>query len=450
MKIKSLKVESLYGYIDKKINFNSDITLLVGINGSGKTSILNLINWLISPSLPQLCVTEFKTLTLTFDYKNESYEIRCKHNKATFHYIIKSSIREYNPLVVRLYQHPKDIKNDEYLRTSLIESYTGLSPDNSEKETWEIISSFPNPTIIGLDRNLFTEESSNKKYFEERINTKITRKIVSPLERVKELINREYRKRKNEVSNLTNSLKNHLMLSSFDGSITLEALASGIRYKLTLNQIESAEKNINGYFQNFEQDSLTEENQTILNSYFTQLKSIVKKFQETPNDSDVKLIYGLNANQFIKIRKLLKEFEKFELRSLKAMEQIQNYLNTLNYFLNDSAKQILFREDTSELTFNNLDKNGEIITEHKDISFLSSGEQQVLILFSYIAFNSGDGRIFIIDEPELSLHIKWQEDFLEKLEMITPPGTQLILATHSPILANKKREKAIVLLPYNE
>ena len=71
-------------------------------------------------------------------------------------------------------------------------------------------------------------------------------------------------------------------------------------------------------------------------------------------------------------------------------------------------------------------------------------------MFSYIAFNSKDGRIFIIDEPELSLHIKWQEDFLEQLEKITPISTQLILATHSPILANKKKSKAKLLLPYNK
>ncbi|WP_131811099.1 AAA family ATPase, partial [Aequorivita soesokkakensis] len=88
-------------------------------------------------------------------------------------------------------------------------------------------------------------------------------------------------------------------------------------------------------------------------------------------------------------------------------------------------------------------------TKYKDIKFLSSGEQQILILFSYIAFNSQDGKIFIIDEPELSLHIKWQEDFLEKLDNITPKFTQLLLATHSPILANKKKNKAVTLLPFN-
>jgi predicted ATPase len=449
MKIKNLKVEKLYGYIDKDINFNEDLSLLVGINGSGKTSILNLINWLISPSLPHLCVTEFSSLSLTFDYKNESYVIKCKHNKATFNYSIKSTKKTYNPLIIRLHHQPGNIQNDEYLRASLIADYTGLSPDEKEKETWEIISSFPNPTIIGLDRNLYTVESSNKVFYEDRVKSRGVRKNISPLDRVKELINREYRKRKNEVSTLTNSLKNHLMLSSFDGSITLETLASGTKYKLTLAQIENAEINVNNYFKTFERVSLSEDDQNILNSYFSQLKNIVGKYLENPEGENVKILYALNANQFIKIRKLLKEFEKFESKSLKAMERIQNYLDTLNFFLKDSAKKILFKEDTSELTFNNLDKDGEIVTEHKDINFLSSGEQQVLILFSYIAFNSGDGRIFIIDEPELSLHIKWQEDFLEKLDKITPLGTQLILATHSPILANKRREKAITLLPYN-
>ncbi|MFT7031506.1 MAG: DNA repair exonuclease SbcCD ATPase subunit, partial [Marinoscillum sp.] len=59
MKILNIKIEKLYGYIDKKIDFNDDLTLLVGINGSGKTSILNILNWIISPSLPNLCITEF-------------------------------------------------------------------------------------------------------------------------------------------------------------------------------------------------------------------------------------------------------------------------------------------------------------------------------------------------------------------------------------------------------
>jgi predicted ATP-dependent endonuclease of OLD family len=453
MEIKRLKIEKLHGYIDKDIKFNSDLTLLVGINGAGKTSILNVINWIVRPSLPHLCITEFKIITLWFSLKNKDYEIVCKHNKSTFHYTVKTKGEDYSPLIVRLGKHPKDIQNDESLRSNLLEGYKGLGPDAKEKNTWELISSFPAPTIIGLDRNIYTEESEDAVYFDEDQRTRARRKkpgnSKSPVERVKEIINVEYRKRKNRVLNLTNSLKNHLMISAFDGSITLESLSAGIRYKLNLAQIEKAESRVNEYFKNIEQNILTpKESQTITN-YFSQLKVITKKYQSNPNDESVKLLYGLNANQFVKIRNLLKEFEKFESLSVKAMDEIQTYLDTLNHFFKDSAKKILFKEDTSEITFNNLDKNGSAVTKYKDIKFLSSGEQQILILFTYIAFNSTDGKVFIIDEPELSLHIKWQEDFLEKLERITPDSTQLLLATHSPILANKKRDKAITLLPYN-
>jgi predicted ATP-binding protein involved in virulence len=49
MKILSLRIKGLYGYLDKDIDFNTDINLLVGINGSGKTSVFNLINSKLSP-----------------------------------------------------------------------------------------------------------------------------------------------------------------------------------------------------------------------------------------------------------------------------------------------------------------------------------------------------------------------------------------------------------------
>jgi len=454
MKIKNLKINKLYGYIDKNIDFNEDLTLLVGINGSGKTSILNIVNWIISPSLPHLCITDFKSLTLQFSFKDEEYEVLCKHTKTSFRYYIKTAQTEFNPLVVRLHRHPSQIENDDSLRATLIESYSNLTPDEKEKETWELVSKFPNPTVIGLDRNLYAEESQEKIFFEEGSKARLVRRPTkpsqSPLDRVKELINREYRKRKNRVLQLTNSLKNHLMLSTFDGSITIESFSSGIRYKLTLTQIENAERRVNEYFKNFEKQSWSSNERVTIENYFHQLKEITLKYQDDPENESLKLLYGLNANQFVKVRKLLTEFEKFEQKSHSVMEEIEVYIETLNHFLKDSAKRILFKEDTSELTFSTLNRSGKVITEYKDINFLSSGEQQIMILFSYIAFNSSDGKIFIIDEPELSLHIKWQEDFLEKLDKITPKETQLILATHSPILANKKKNKALTLLPFNQ
>ncbi|UZR95309.1 AAA family ATPase [Chondrinema litorale] len=452
MHVKKLKIVKLYGYIDKVIDFNHDLTILVGINGAGKTSILNIVNWILRPSLPNLCVTDFKSLTLFFEYQKENYEINCIHYKSTFRYKLKVGSSQMHPLIVKLREHPSNIENNENLKQQVLQSYLHLGPDDKEKKTWQVISKFPKPTVVGLDRHLYAEESE-QVFVEDSLKGDVIRRkqkvSISPLDRVKEIINKEYRKQKNSILNLTNSLKNHLMLSAFNGSITEESFSSGIRYKLTYQQIENAENRVHDYFENFEETIFGDSEKETVKKYFSDLKAITTEYQNNPEKDIVKLLYGLNANQFIKVRKLLREFEKFEEKVSKTTAQIQNYLQTLNYFFKDSGKEIAFKEDTFELTFNTINRKGEIEIKYKDINFLSSGEQQILILFSYIAFNNSDGKIFIIDEPELSLHIKWQEDFLEKLDTITPNNTQIILATHSPILVSKKKKKAQLLVPYN-
>lgn len=256
MQIKKLKIVGLYGYINKDIDFNGDLTLLVGINGSGKTSILNILNWIIKPSIPNLCVTEFKSIQLIFYYKKIEYEVLCKHNKSTFTYKIRTTKETYYPLTVRNIINPADIKNNEDLRISLIQTYMGLAPTQREKKTWDLIATFPTPTVIGLDRNLYAEEAEGFYVEESSIRGKIIKKPaafnVSPLDRVKEIVNKEYRKKKNSILNLTSKLKNYLILSTFDGSITLGSFSSGIKQKLHLEQIEAAEKRVNDYFKNFE------------------------------------------------------------------------------------------------------------------------------------------------------------------------------------------------------
>ena len=149
------------------------------------------------------------------------------------------------------------------------------------------------------------------------------------------------------------------------------------------------------------------------------------------------------------LRKTLDKFEEYEKNSAEVLQKINLYLDVLNSYFIDSAKTLLFKEDTSELIFNTVDKKLRNLTEYNDIRRLSSGEQQLLILFSYLAFNAEGGKLFIIDEPELSLHIKWQEDFLDSVEKIAP-STQIVFATHSPILVAKKREKTVLLLPHEE
>lgn len=64
---------------------------------------------------------------------------------------------------------------------------------------------------------------------------------------------------------------------------------------------------------------------------------------------------------------------------------------------------------------------------------LSSGEQNQIILLYYLIFEVSDNSLVLIDEPENSLHVMWQKQFIDDLLKITATkNIQVIVATHSP------------------
>jgi hypothetical protein len=81
-----------------------------------------------------------------------------------------------------------------------------------------------------------------------------------------------------------------------------------------------------------------------------------------------------------------------------------------------------------------------------DVEMLSSGEQHELVLLYELLFRATPGSLFLIDEPELSLHVTWQQAFLDDLkEMATLSQFEAILATHSPQIVGGRWDLAIQL-----
>jgi predicted ATP-dependent endonuclease of OLD family len=174
--------------------------------------------------------------------------------------------------------------------------------------------------------------------------------------------------------------------------------------------------------------------------YFDKLeKLLVKKHDQ----ADLVLI----STESQKLRRLITYLEKFETESEESYKPIKSYLLTLNNFFKDSSKSLLFKPDTYQICFQVLDKRENVVGKLKNVELLSSGEKQLLTLFTFIKFSTGG--IYIIDEPELSLHPKWQDGFLDAIKNLMPADTQLILATHSPSIVGKNRTYCTTLLPYN-
>lgn len=67
---------------------------------------------------------------------------------------------------------------------------------------------------------------------------------------------------------------------------------------------------------------------------------------------------------------------------------------------------------------------------------LSSGEKQLLILLIEALLQRQQPYIFLADEPELSLHISWQRRIISAITKLNP-NAQVIVATHSPEIAGK-------------
>jgi len=81
-----------------------------------------------------------------------------------------------------------------------------------------------------------------------------------------------------------------------------------------------------------------------------------------------------------------------------------------------------------------------------ELQNLSSGEKHDFILFYELIFNSDEKSIFLIDEPEISLHVAWQVEYVKILEEICKMnGIQAIIATHSPDIVNGRDDLLISL-----
>lgn len=71
--------------------------------------------------------------------------------------------------------------------------------------------------------------------------------------------------------------------------------------------------------------------------------------------------------------------------------------------------------------------SGETLSPYK----LSSGEKQILVILLTVLVEDKKPYVLFMDEPEVSLHIEWQQKLINTIRQINP-NAQIILTTHSP------------------
>lgn len=128
-------------------------------------------------------------------------------------------------------------------------------------------------------------------------------------------------------------------------------------------------------------------------------------------------------------------FNDYRLRATQSKElsdkintRIKNFFKQINKLFENTNKKI-------EIDFSNrIVFNSE--TETIQLEQLSSGEKQLLLILFKVFLMDEKPYVLLMDEPEISLHISWQQDLIKTIRTLNP-NCQLIIATHSPSIFGK-------------
>ena len=102
----------------------------------------------------------------------------------------------------------------------------------------------------------------------------------------------------------------------------------------------------------------------------------------------------------------------------------KRFQDLIDDLFSETGKKIVRTEN--EIRFSQI---GETLVPYQ----LSSGEKQMLAILLTVLVEDNQPYVLFMDEPEVSLHVEWQERLIELILSLNP-NVQIILTTHSPAL----------------
>ena len=369
---------------------------------------------------------------LSFSHDSKSYDIKVTQRDDILLYEVNGGEFTGATIDVRLLRAPGKIQSDAESE-SLRARYGQLGPERHEVALWNFVQSLPGPLSISLDRTI-SAELDGVTLFDPAVRPKHDRQSRSPLARVADVTRSKYAAYREKVNSLNESLKSKLVLLAFHHPFSAVEERSGIG--VTIEDIQSLESKLSALLYSSLGRDDTVANR--ISEYFMEAKQFLRFSQ----DKDVVTYFNV---QFRQIYALADEFKLFEKNSTSAYDALGSYLAALNTFFSESGKAIGFNEQDGTLGFRFVGPLGRPSGAYLPLERLSSGEKQVIILLTFLAFIAKRRQVFIIDEPELSLHPKWQREFVGALLSQAPDGAQIILATHSPEIVANYRSKCLIL-----
>ena len=118
-----------------------------------------------------------------------------------------------------------------------------------------------------------------------------------------------------------------------------------------------------------------------------------------------------------------------QMKAAEVSAPKKQFQDMIDELFADTNKKI--DRQSNEIQFVQTNGNGttEMITPYQ----LSSGEKQMLAILLTVLVENREPYALLMDEPEISLHIDWQQRLIDLIRQLNP-NAQIILSTHSPAL----------------
>ena len=403
--VSKIQVDKLFGLYDYTLpsNTTTDISKLMivyGDNGSGKTTILKLFFYLLSTKdksgyKTRIAEIKFKKFSIVFQ---NGVEIGAQREKA--------SIGSYEFFIAKKGKKLKSI-NLKATADNRIQIEPGSKDDFTYQEMLESIRQLNITTFyLSDDRKILNSLTSNNNEFEENnilindsdiILSKNYERIA-----IKKLLNEKRLALEPTIERLIDWIRNRIISGSRMGEKNSQVIFSDIiKNYIILSETESRLK---------DKDTLLKE----LDDLEVKIPAYVS--MGLIEELDTKGIRGsikkAKTNEQIKfLSTVISPFLESINAKLNALESVVRtinlFLETVNgYFTNKTVTFHLSKGFTLAQS-----NDGEPL----DFNWLSSGEKQLLLLLINTITSADDATIFIIDEPEISLNIKWQRKLIKTL-----------------------------------
>lgn len=435
--ITSIAIEGLWGKSSFKKGFSSDVNFLIGKNGTGKTTIINLITAALKLDLAVLESADFESINIKFGttHSNAKPEYRVeKLNDGSelypeLKFFIKSkasepfriySISEVDQRILfrRLRSGPRGKTDQRLMRLGIAEELSKLvnvawlpvyrygwlgAPEAGKQEH-----------LTPIDGKVFELSNGMVRYF-----SSLESQVKEKEEQVQKTMFLSLLAEKEWGKNLPTS-----------PSILAEEQDA-------LAQI----------FHNF---GLAEEDyQKRLAEHFELAKGALVEVHEVANrkargegsekekSRTVEGYFALVATA--RIAAVVNAWTEFQKESAQILQGRERFLSILNELTSSNKEFYVSQENELSVRL----ENGEVLP----LVNLSSGEKQLVVILGEAMLQNQEEYIYIADEPELSLHVDWQESLVSNIRALNQRA-QIIFATHSPDIVGTFDDRTIDVEKY--